>query len=382
MKVKYSRLRNLSNNMRKIIHLLVLLVILLNELTMCSSKREPAKTKGLAREVHTSIIKELQPAKTIVLPGDLRPWEIVAVHAKVKGYVKIVKVDRGSLVRKGQTLAMLEAPELEAQLAEGLARLEDFKSQYFASKVTYQRLVQMSATQGAVAVNELDLTRSKMIVDSMQMLSAVESYKAKKEMVNYLTIIAPFDGIVTERDISPGELVGPEGSQPMFILENSMILRLTVAIPELYSSQLRDDSEVKFKVNALPEKIFTARLSRSSQSLDLSIRSMYAEFDVANQLHLLKSGMYAEVSLPVERSAPTLFVSSSSVVNSTERVFVIQVIDNHAKWTDVKTGTQVDTLVEVFGPLKSGGFVVSKASEEIRDGSEVTVKRFSLNDMQ
>ncbi len=277
-------------------------------------------------------------------------------------------------VKRGQTLAVLEAPELQAQLAEGLARVEDFKSQYLASKLTYQRLVQMSGTQGAVAVNELDVVKSKMVVDSMQMLSALESYKAKKEMVNYLTIKEPFDGIITKRNISPGELVGPEVSEPLFILENSAILRLTIAIPELYSSQLKVGTEVKFKVNALPEKIFTAHLSRSSESLDLSNRSMYAEFDVANQSHLLKSGMYAEVSLLVERSAPTLFVSSSSVVNSTERVFVIQVVDLHAQWIDVKTGTQLDTLVEVFGPLKAGALVVSRASEEIRDGSEVVVK--------
>jgi membrane fusion protein (multidrug efflux system) len=347
-------------------------ISLLGMVTMCSSKKEPAKTKRTTKEVKTSIVQQLQPAKTIVLPGDLRPWDMVTIQAKVRGYVKIVRVDRGSQVKKGQTLAELEAPELEAQLAEGLARIEDARAQYFTSKLTYQRLLQMSSTSGAVAVNELDQTKSKMIVDSMQMLSARESYQAKKEMVNYLTITAPFDGVVTERTISPGELVGPEGNKPMFNVVNSNILRLTVAIPELYSSELKKGTEVEFKVNALPANTFTARLSRNSQSLDLSIRSLYAEFDVNNLRQLLKPGMYAEVSLPVERAEPTLFISSSSVVNSTERVFVIQIVNHHAKWVDVKTGTQMDSLIEIFGPLKEGDVVVSKASEEIRDGSAIT----------
>jgi membrane fusion protein (multidrug efflux system) len=294
------------------------------------------------------------------------------MYAKVKGYDKSVMADRGTVVRKGQTLAVLEAPELQAQLAEALARVEDYKTQYLTSKLTWQRMIQISHTPGAMALNELDVAKSKMTIDSMQVISATRSWQAKEQMVNYLTITAPFDGIVTKRTISPGELVGPETEgKPMFVAESNATLRLTVAVPEIYSSQLSTGAEVTFKVNSLPEKVFTARLSRSAESIDVPLRSMYAEFDVVNSAHQLKSGMYAEVSLPVERSGTTLFVPSSAVINSTEKIFVIGIAGDRAKWINVRVGTQLDTLTEVFGPLKAGDLIVSKASEEIRDGSEV-----------
>jgi membrane fusion protein (multidrug efflux system) len=343
--------------------------------TACSKKEEhKMEIKKSADTVETVLIKKLQPARSIALPGDLRPWEVTNIQAKVKGYVRTVTTDRGSFVKKGQVLATLEAPELKAQLAEALAKVEDVKSKQIASRVTYTRMLQTSKTQGAIAANELDVARSKMMVDSMQVLSATASYNAVKEMVNYLNITAPFEGTVIERTISPGELVGPDRAKPLFILENSQTLRLTMGIPEIYSGQLKDAQAITFKVTALPEKIFNARLSRSSHSLDYSIRSMMVEFDVNNKEHLLKAGMYAEVTLPVERTTPTLFVPATAVVSSTERVFVIQILDGKAKWIDVKVGTQANGLTEIFGPIEEGQPVVAKATEELRDGNEVVAK--------
>ena len=340
----------------------------------CSKKEQAHEEKKSKDTVETVLIRKMQPSRSIALPGDLRPWETVNIQAKVKGYVRTVNTDRGSFVKKGQVLAALEAPELKAQLAEALAKVEDFKSKQIASKLTYTRMMQTSKTQGAIAANELDIAKSKMQVDSMQVLSATASYHAVQEMVNYLNITAPFEGIVVERTISPGELVGPDRAKPMFILENSQTLRLTLGVPEIYSGQLKSAQAVTFKVTALPEKVFHAKLSRSSQTLDFSIRSMMVEFDVNNTDHLLKAGMYAEVTLPVERSMPTLFVPSTAVVNSTERIFVIQVIDGKTKWIDVKTGAQTNGMTEIFGGIEEGQPVVAKATEELRDGNEVVTK--------
>ncbi len=362
--------------MKSLNYVFALIIIL----TVACSKKEEHKTesKKSVDTVETVMIQKLQPARSIALPGDLRPWQVTNIQAKVKGYVRMVTTDRGSSVKKGQVLATLEAPELKAQLAEALAKVEDYKSKQMASKLTYTRMWQTSKTQGAIALNELDVAKSKMQVDSMQVLSATASYQAIQEMVNYLNITAPFEGTVVERNISPGELVGPERSKPMFVLENNQTLRLTLGIPEIYSGQLKEAQAITFKVTALPEKIFHAKLSRSSQSLDYSIRSMMVEFDVNNKEHLLKAGMYAEVTLPVERTTPTLFVPATAVVNSTERVFVIQLIDGKARWIDVKIGTQANGLTEIFGPLEEGQPVVAKATEELRDGNEIVGKAAQL----
>ncbi len=337
----------------------------------CSHENHVVVDTDTSDSLATVEVKMLRPAREISLPGELVPWASVVIQAKVKGYVKSVLVDRGSRVRRGQVLAMLEAPELEAQVAEAKSKVEDFRSQSMASRVTYRRLRQTSLTNGAVAANELDLAMARQVADSTQVVAAEAAYEARKQVVNYLTITAPFDGIITSRNVSPGELVGPDGAKSLFSIEDNSTLRLTVAIPELYSAQLDPSAEVSFRVSALPEKKFAAHLSRSSESLDQSIRSMYAEFDVDNHAHLLKSGMYADVQLPVARSASTLFVPASSVVNSTERVFVIRVKDGKLKWTDVRTGVQSNGMVEIFGALREGDPVVARASEELRDGRPV-----------
>ena len=159
--------------MKSLNYVFALIIIL----TVACSKKEEHKTesKKSVDTVEIVMIQKLQPARSIALPGDLRPWQVTNIQAKVKGYVRMVTTDRGSSVKKGQVLATLEAPELKAQLAEALAKVEDYKSKQMASKLTYTRMWQTSKTQGAIALNELDVAKSKMQVDSMQVLSATAS---------------------------------------------------------------------------------------------------------------------------------------------------------------------------------------------------------------
>ena len=198
-------------------------------------------------------------------------------------------------------------------------------------------------------------------------------FNSKAELVNYLTITAPFAGTITERHISPGALIGGTVSdgKALFQLEDQSTLRLTIAIPEKYTNIVNRDSSVSFTVNAIPNKAFKAPFSRSSGSLDDKTRVMLTEFDVPNENGELKAGMYAEVKLPLVRQKETLFVPVSSVVNSDEAIFVIQATGNKAKWVTVEKGITVDTLVEVFGNVKKGDKVVLQASEEIRDGQQI-----------
>ncbi|MBO0947856.1 efflux RND transporter periplasmic adaptor subunit [Fibrella forsythiae] len=348
-----------------------------------TAKKEPEVTS-----VATASVQSLQPSKRVTLPGELKPWNRVNIYAKVKGYVRDISVDRGTAVRKGQVLARLEAPEVLSELSQAQAQLQaqqatlvEQTTRARASRLTYQRLVQTAKTAGAVSLQEIDQAEAKMQADSAMVAvargtvqAARSNYQAKTELRQYLTITAPFDGLVTERNISPGALVGAgDGNKPLFVLEDSRTLRLTVAIPETFANQLQTKSAVSFTVNAIPERRFNARLARSAESLIEANRAMMAEFDVTNATHELKSGMYAEVTLPVERSAHTLFVPTTAVVSSSEKMFVIRVRDNRVQWVAVQKGNVLDSLVEVFGDLQPGVTIVRTASEEIRDGQAVTV---------
>ncbi|MFT4031651.1 MAG: efflux RND transporter periplasmic adaptor subunit [Siphonobacter sp.] len=364
-------------------------------LQACSSansenKEQTKKEAAVPQTVEVSTVAELQPSKQVVLPGELLPWNKVNLFAKVKGFASQVKVDRGSVVRKGQVLVRLDAPEVlsevnqaKAQVQNQQANLIQQQSKYRASRLTYRRLLETNQMEGAVSLNEIDQAQSRMEGDSAMVMAARESVEAakanlrtKQDLTQYLTITAPFDGVIIERNISPGALVGPgEGTKPLLVLEDSRTLRLTVAIPEVYANQLKNQSKVHFTVNAIPEKQFMGKLSRSAQSVMEDKRTMMAEFDITNPNNELKSGMYAQVTLPVERSMPTLFVPRTSVVSSTEKVFVIRVNGNKAQWVPVETGNVVDTLVEVFGEVHPGELLVKKASEEIRDGQTIHPKK-------
>ncbi|MFD2933033.1 efflux RND transporter periplasmic adaptor subunit [Spirosoma flavum] len=352
-----------------------------------SSDNKPATAKEPdIQQVEIATVQALQPSNRVTLPGELKPWNRVNMYAKVKGFVRDIAVDRGTLVRKGQVLARLDAPEVISELSQAQAQVQSQEATLVeqttrsrASRLTYNRLVQTAKMEGAVSANELDQAQARMQGDSAMVAvargtvqAARSNYQAKTELRQYLTITAPFDGMVIERNISPGALVGAgDSGKPLFVLEDSRTLRLTVAIPEAFTNQLQTKSAVSFTVNAMPNRHFNAKLARSAQSLVEANRAMMAEFDVPNTGHELKAGMYAEVMMPVERSDKTMFVPTTSVVSSSEKMFVIKVNDNRAQWISVQKGNVVDSLVEVFGDLQAGTYIVKKASEEIRDGQEV-----------
>ncbi|WP_035360226.1 efflux RND transporter permease subunit [Dyadobacter alkalitolerans] len=354
----------------------------------CSSEAETNehKEQKAVKEpaVEMAAVQSLKPAKQLTLPGELKPWNKVSIHPKIKGFVKMVHVDRGTMVRKGQILATLEAPEVlselsqaKAQLLASEAALHESQTKFQTSSVTYNRLLRTNKTQGAVSLNELDVAKARSVTDSSAVamaqgnVQAARSYmETKSQLAKYLTVAAPFDGIITERNISPGELVGPgeSGAKPLFILEDNTKLRLTLAIPENLSNAIPSKGEINFTVSASPEKQYKGIYARSSRTLSEENRSMMTEFDVDNRSNELKAGMYAQVSLNSARTTNTLFVPTSAVVYSSEQVFVIREKDKKAEWVPVKRGTVVDSLVEVFGDLHAGDAIVKKASEEFRNG--------------
>lgn len=369
---------------------IVFLILVIAALT--SACKQQNKEQGTAEQekegtlVQVASVKTLQPSMTIVLPGELKAWNKSNIHPKVKGYVGQVVVDRGSLVKRGDLLAVLEAPEIiasfnqaQAQVASADANLIEQKTKRKISASTYKRIFETSQTAGAVSANELDIAYSRMMSDSALAKAAEENLRAAKanlasqqQLVQYLSVRAPFDGNITERNVSPGDLVGPEpGSKPLFVIEDRSKLRLTIAVPENLSNAVAEKSEVLFSTEADPLREFKAKFARSSNSLQESNRTMMAEFDYENKNGDLKAGMYAEVKIPVMRNRPTLFVPRSSVLHSTEGVFLVKVTDNKTEWVSIRKGNPADSLIEVFGPIHEGDHVVKNVSEEIRNGQAV-----------
>jgi len=310
---------------------------------------------------------------TIAIPGELIPYQEVDLYAKVNSYVKTLLVDIGSQVHQGQLLATLEAPEINSQLSEAESRIKQMEAVYIASKATYDRLYNTSKTPGTVSQNDLEQAEAKKNSDLANVDAAKSSYKEVAANLNYLAIKAPFDGVITARNVNLGAYVGPggKGTDPLFVLQDQNRMRLVVSVPENYTGGLSDKNNVTFTVAALQNQKFTAQIKRLAGALDVKLRSERLEMDVYNKDKKLLPHMYADVNVPLPSHDSTLLVPKTAVVTSTEKVFVIKVTNHKAEWIEVKKGFQAGDQTEIYGKLEKGDQVVSKASDEIRDGSNV-----------
>lgn len=327
-------------------------------------------------------------ARSVDLPGEIAPYLIVSLHAKVPGYVDRILVDRGSVVKKGDLLAELSAPEMEAQIAEAQSkalaaeaeRLQA-EAQLAAAQSTADRTRTAAQTPGAIAGNELvqverRVEAAKASLNSRQRSSqaAEATVRALKDLQAYLKITAPFDGVVTERLVHPGALVGSGADPVLLVLQQVSHLRLIVAVPEEYAGEIMRSARVDFTVPAQPGRTYSGTVARIAEALDQKTRTMPVELDVMNRDGSLAPGMYPTVKWPVRRGRPALFVPKTSIVTTTERTFVIRGQNGKAQWVDVRKLPAEGDLVEVLGDLKAGDLVVRRATDEIREGAALQAR--------
>lgn len=342
----------------------------------CSEPEEKTtvdKTFKTKQAFKWAVVKTDQPPFTISLPGELKPYEEVSIYPKMKGFVKKIYVDRGSFVRKGQLLAQLEAPEIGAQFAARTSSSSTAYQKFLFSRQSYQRLNEAAKKTGAVATIELERAYAQYLGDSAAYNSSRSEASASGQLQAYLRITAPFTGVITNRFISEGALVGENGvnGEPLFQLTQETRLRLVVAVPEKQAQALAAGTKATFTLIDYPGRTFTASLSRNSGALDTRTKSVVAEFDVDNAGNNLRSGQYAKVSLQLQRKQPTLWVPASSVVQAQSGVFVVKNEANKTMRIPVQIGVTKDTLVEVFGNLNVGDQILLKGSEEVKEGTKI-----------
>lgn len=343
----------------------------------CSGNQKPVditaseKSKTTA-EHKLGTVAEKALSSSARLPGQLKPFNEVNLFPRVNGFVKQVDVDRGSIVKKNQLLVTLEAPEMQSQLQSANSRYLQAQETASASKEKYQRLKEAATEPGSVSPLDLDNASSRMKADAAIANSERSNVASVKTMLGYLYIYAPFDGMIIQRNISPGALVAPGKStdQPMLVLQDTRKLRLQVDIPEDYVDKVDLKSPVQFLFNAMPGQQHTAKISRSANALG-SMRQEAIEIDVINTKGNLKPGMYAEVHIPMLSGSKSLLVPSSAIVRSTERKYVVAVRDGKAALIDVKEGLATRDSTEVFGNLKANEKIVLQGTDEIKEGDVV-----------
>ncbi len=297
---------------------------------------------------------------TAKVPAEIYGWYWISIFSRVPAYADKVLVDRASVVRAGQLLAVLSAPDLVARRTQAEATM-------IGDRATFLRLRRAARTPGAVAKNELDLARAREQADT-QLVDALRTLEG------YLRVEAPFDGVIVERNVHPGTIVGPASgpeSLPLFRLQQISRLRVTADVPEEYVGVMQLGAEVPFTVDAWPGRTFTGTVRRPAGALDVRTRTMPVELDFDNAKGALAPGMYAELRWPVARPGPSLLVPASAVVTTPEALFVLRVADGHVERVPVRRGLSDGGLVEVFGALAPGDLVAAPGDADLAPGTEV-----------
>ena len=328
--------------------------------------------------------------RTTTLPGTLVAFSEATLYGKVAGYVKSIRVDKGDTVRRGQTLASLEAPEMvkevdqaEASFREARASLDRAKAEADLQAATYRRYSEVHAKDpDAISNQELDEYRSRFDVANAEVNLAearVETARANHGRLvalnEYASITAPFSGVVTARYVDPGALIQAATSstqgQPIVTVQNLDTIRVYVSAPEIDVRFVHTGTPASLTTPGYPGKVFKAAVTRFAEALDPSTRTMKTEIDVRNPQHILRPGMYADVTLEIEKLPNVLVIPDSALAVEGSKKLVWVVRDGTAHRVQVETGLDDGNQVEVRSGLKGGEQVVVAGKEGLAEGKAV-----------
>ncbi len=367
---------------------------------------------------HTNNGRDVMPAAVAIaqranignsfsIAGEFIPYQEIEMHAKVSGYVRKINVDIGDRVKTGQVLAVLEVPELMAQLqgtAAGVRHsqqevmrsqndLSRDEAQFTALHANSERLEQANQTRpGLIAQQELDDARAKDRAAAAQVESAKAALSAARQqlevaqagnsqmaaMSDYTRIVAPFDGVVTWRYADTGALVqagtSNSNSAPVVKLAQVNVLRLRIPVPESLAASVRIGQPADVTVQATGEH-FTGNVTRFTDDLDRTTRTMQVEIDVPNEKYKLQPGTYANVSLQTQSRPDALTIPIQAVQHKEGKTAVLMVDQqNRVEPREIKTGIEDSTDVEVLSGLNPGDRVIVGNFGAFQPGQAVAPK--------
>ena len=390
--------------MSSVISALCILAVL--TLFACSEKDKrveasggPAVTVGVTKVVKKSL------GRHITLSSELVPFQEIDVYAKESGYVKKIDVDYGSRVKAGEVMAVLEIPELQAQLEEDQAEIKNadnqvtraqhdlgrYQAQYQALHLQYTRLNEVFQSQpGIVAQQEVDDAQGKDLAAASQVdagkaaldasQSQLAAVKAKlthdQSLFDYSKITAPFSGIVTERYANLGTLMqagtgSSTQAMPLVKLSEDDLFRLVIPVPEAYVRYIRIGDPVSVHVPSL-DRTFPGKVARFSVDVRADTRTMHTEVDVANPQRVMVPGLYADAELEFDQAAIVLTVPVQALSHEDNKTHVLVVTPNgNVEERPVEVGIETSGDAEILSGLNEGEEVVVSDRSALKPGQKV-----------
>jgi RND family efflux transporter MFP subunit len=343
------------------------------------SQPKPNQSANAAESKVVAVVRAVREnlQTDVTLQGEFIPYQDIMVHAKVSGYVSMIKVDIGDRVKQGELLATLEIPELQDNINKAKASLsateqeiDKAQADYSNLDQIYQRLADVAkAHPTLVAQQDLDTAKSKEVA-ALGALGAAQQHRDEAQaelgrlntLVAYENITAPFDGIITNRFADLGSLIqagtsSDTQSLPLVQLAQDSLLRLRFPVPEAQTPLIENGKKVEITVPAL-DRTFIGRIIRYAWLINRSTRTMTTEVDVENPQGVIKAGMYAYVKLPLRVANQALAVPLQALTIGDSPTVMVLAKDGRLEERNVKVGIRTADKAEILSGLEAGDPVV------------------------
>ena len=355
-------------------------------------------------EVRVVLSKRLDSPVLLTLPGTVLPFDQARIFARATGYIAERHVDIGSRVHKGNLLLRIAAPDLDHQLSEAEARLvqmesaleqaraaaEQAHSDAMLADVTNTRTSRL-ATQGWESKQNADTTRlglaSKLAaVDNAEagVKVAEASIRAQqatvrrlRQLTQFEQVEAPFDGVITARNVDNGDLVKADdnsGGTPLLMVQRDDVVRVQANVPQSGAVGIRDGLPAQVRVPELPGQTFDGKVSRNSAALDAASRTMLVEIDVPNPEGMLRPGLYVDVEFGIPRTVPAVLIPADALLFNEEGLSVATVDGaSRVRLRSVIVYRDYGTTLELRHGLEGGERIVVSPPADIAEGQQVKV---------
>jgi len=325
--------------------------------------------------VNVAYPKTGAPTDDIVLPGNTQAFTDAPIFARTNGYVKSWHADIGTRVKKGQLLAEIETPEVDQQLHQARADLQTAQANLRQAAITADRW------QALVKTNAVSKQETDQAVNNLQAMKATVDSNASnvrrlEELQRFQKIYAPFDGVITTRNTDIGALINAGASTPgqeLFHLAAIHILRVFVAVPQLYSQAVRPGATASLTLDEFPGQTFSGTIARNSNSIDPASRTLLVEVDVDNRNETLLPGAYVRVHLTLSQSVNAVTVPANTLLFRSEGLRVGVVRNGRAELVPVTLGRDYGSSVEVMSGLQPTDPVIVNPSDSLINGTNVQV---------
>jgi RND family efflux transporter MFP subunit len=336
--------------------------------------------------------KVASPTVELTLPGNATAYQQTDLYARINGYLDQWdrKDDIGAIVKKGHVLAKIAAPEVDAQLAQAQAALDQAKANVLTAQTNYD-LANATAKRyegliptGGVTQQQLDEKQSAASQALSAKTAAEAAVKSADANIRQLTaqtgfeqIVAPFDGIITARTYDIGALISPSNTGPgqeLFEIAETDILRIFVSVPQSYATMIKPGEKADFFVTNYAGRAFPGTVARSTGSINTTTRTLLTEVDVDNPDNALFPGMYGQIHFSIPRPEQVLTVPTSAMMfESTGTLLGVVDADSIVHFRKVSLGRDLGTELEIRTGLTAGELVVANPGEKLADGIKVQI---------